>query len=47
MGGHNQPIVALIPDDRVYVRFFVPEAAVAAYRPAPGSGSAATAARTA
>ena len=29
----NQPIVALIPDDRVYVRFFVPEAAVAAYRP--------------
>lgn len=29
----NQPIVALIPDDRVYVRFFVPEAEVAAYRP--------------
>jgi HlyD family secretion protein len=29
----NQPIVALIPDNRVYVRFFVPEAAVAAYRP--------------
>ena len=29
----NQPIVALIPDDRVYVRFFVPEQAVAAYRP--------------
>jgi HlyD family secretion protein len=28
----NQPIVALIPDDRIYVRFFVPEAAVAAYR---------------
>ncbi len=28
----NQPIVALIPDDRVYVRFFVPEGAVAAYR---------------
>lgn len=29
----NQPIVALIPDDRVFVRFFVPERAVAAYRP--------------
>ena len=29
----NQPIVALIPDDRIYVRFFVPERAVAAYRP--------------
>ena len=29
----NQPIVALIPDDRIYVRFFVPEDAVAAYRP--------------
>ncbi len=29
----NQPIVALIPDDRVYVRFFVPETSVAAYRP--------------
>ncbi|MGZ8347850.1 MAG: HlyD family secretion protein [Allosphingosinicella sp.] len=29
----NQPIVALIPDDRVWVRFFVPEAQVAAYRP--------------
>ena len=29
----NQPVVALIPDDRVFVRFFVPEAAVAAYRP--------------
>ncbi len=28
----NQPIVALIPDDRVYVRFFVPEPMVAAYR---------------
>jgi HlyD family secretion protein len=28
----NQPIVALIPDDRVYVRFFVPQEAVAAYR---------------
>ena len=29
----NQPVVALIPDDRVFVRFFVPETAVAAYRP--------------
>jgi len=29
----NQPVVALIPDDRIFVRFFVPEAAVAAYRP--------------
>jgi HlyD family secretion protein len=29
----NQPIVALIPDNRVWVRFFVPEAAVARYRP--------------
>jgi HlyD family secretion protein len=29
----NQPVVALIPDDRIYVRFFVPERAVAAYRP--------------
>ena len=29
----NQPVVALIPDDRIYVRFFVPEGAVAAYRP--------------
>ncbi len=29
----NQPIVALIPDERVYVRFFVPGASVAAYRP--------------
>jgi len=28
----NQPVVALIPDDRVFVRFFVPERAVAAYR---------------
>jgi HlyD family secretion protein len=28
----NQPIVALIPDNRVYVRFFVPEEQVAAYR---------------
>ncbi len=29
----NQPVVALIPDDRVFVRFFVPEREVAAYRP--------------
>ena len=28
----NQPIVALIPDNRVYVRFFVPEESVAHYR---------------
>src|SRR3546814_6358834 len=29
----NQPVVALIPDDRVYVHFFVPETEVAAYKP--------------
>ena len=29
----NQPVVALIPDERIHVRFFVPERAVAAYRP--------------
>ncbi|WP_114951420.1 HlyD family secretion protein [Sphingosinicella terrae] len=29
----NQPIVAMIPDGRVRVRFFVPQAQVAAYRP--------------
>lgn len=29
----NQAVVALIPDDRVFVRFFVPETEVAAYRP--------------
>jgi len=28
----NQPVVALIPDDRIYVRFFVPERAIAGYR---------------
>jgi HlyD family secretion protein len=28
----NQPIVSLIPDDRVWLRFFVPESAFAAYR---------------
>jgi HlyD family secretion protein len=27
----NQPVVALIPDDRVFVRFFVPETEVTAY----------------
>ncbi len=29
----NQPIVSLLPDDRVKVRFFVPEQQVARYRP--------------
>lgn len=29
----NQPVVALIPDDRIHVRFFVPEELVAAYVP--------------
>ncbi|HET9354938.1 MAG TPA: HlyD family efflux transporter periplasmic adaptor subunit [Sphingomicrobium sp.] len=29
----NQPIVSLLPDDRVKVRFFVPEEEVARYRP--------------
>ncbi|MDQ8755617.1 HlyD family efflux transporter periplasmic adaptor subunit [Sphingosinicella sp. LHD-64] len=29
----NQAVIALIPDDRVFVRFFVPETEVAAYRP--------------
>ncbi|MGE3746655.1 MAG: HlyD family secretion protein [Sphingomonadaceae bacterium] len=29
----NQPIVALIPDDRMFVRFFAPEAEVSAYQP--------------
>ena len=29
----NQPILALIPDDRIVIRFFVPERAVSAYRP--------------
>ncbi len=28
----NQPIVALIPEDRIFVRFFVPERDIAAYR---------------
>jgi len=29
----NQPVVALIPDERVRLRFFVPERAVSRYRP--------------
>ena len=29
----NQPVVALLPDDRVKVRFYVPEAEVARYKP--------------
>jgi len=29
----NQPVVSLLPDDRIKLRFFVPEGAVAAYRP--------------
>ncbi len=29
----NQPVVALLPDDRVKLRFFVPETEVARYRP--------------
>lgn len=29
----NQPIVALIPDNRIFIRFFVPEREVAAYHP--------------
>jgi HlyD family secretion protein len=29
----NQPVVALIPDDRVKLRFFVPEPAISRYRP--------------
>jgi HlyD family secretion protein len=29
----NQPVIALIPDDRIFVRFFVPESQVARYRP--------------
>jgi HlyD family secretion protein len=31
--GANQPIVALLPDDRIKLRFFVPEREIAAYRP--------------
>jgi HlyD family secretion protein len=29
----NQPIVSLLPDDRIKLRFFVPEKTLAAYRP--------------
>jgi HlyD family secretion protein len=29
----NQPVLSLIPDDRIKLRFFVPEKAVSAYRP--------------
>ncbi len=29
----NQPILSLLPDARIYVKFFVPEASLAAYRP--------------
>jgi HlyD family secretion protein len=29
----NQPVVSLLPDDRVKIRFFVPEQLVARYRP--------------
>jgi HlyD family secretion protein len=29
----NQPVVSLLPDDRIKLRFFVPEQALAAYRP--------------
>jgi HlyD family secretion protein len=29
----NQPILALLPDDRIKLRFFVPETAVSAYGP--------------
>lgn len=29
----NQPILSLLPDERIYVRFFAPERSLAAYRP--------------
>ena len=29
----NQPILSLLPDERIYVRFFAPERTLAAYRP--------------
>ncbi len=32
----NQPVISLIPDDRVKVRFFVPERALSAYRVGQG-----------
>ena len=28
----NQPVLSLLPDDRLKLRFFVPETAIAAYR---------------
>lgn len=31
--GANQPVVSLLPDDRIKLRFFVPERQVARYRP--------------
>lgn len=31
--GANQPVLALLPHDRIKVRFFVPERSLAAYRP--------------
>lgn len=31
--GANQPVVALLPNDRIKLRFFAPEETVAAYRP--------------
>src|SRR5690606_15225465 len=31
--GANQPVVSLLPDDRIKLRFFVPEQSLAAYRP--------------
>ncbi|HEX7758108.1 MAG TPA: HlyD family secretion protein, partial [Caulobacteraceae bacterium] len=34
--GANQPVVSLLPDDRITIRFFVPEREVARYRPGQG-----------
>ena len=31
--GAGQPVLSLLPDDRIKLRFFVPERAIAAYRP--------------
>jgi len=31
--GANQPVVSLLPDDRIKLRFFVPQESLAAYRP--------------
>jgi HlyD family secretion protein len=36
----NQPILALIPDERITIRFFVPERAIAAYAPGKTVGFA-------